>query len=208
MTKKQLIYNDFKDRKDRFLKIYIVLFIILLSISLLQFLTLYSGFIDKQIILNDKTAQINIIQQNYTDLYQTLNTTINKIIMLKIDGKQILHNPTHDEAMDFIKNDETDKNSYDDNYYNCGHFSRDFNNEAEQNGLICAYVEISLNGSVPHAIVAFNTTDQGLVFIEPQTDEIVNLQINLDYWNECIITNNPQYEYDPDNIVIDYRLYW
>ena len=68
------------------------------------------------------------------------------------------------------------------------------------------YIEILFKNSVSHASVAFNTTDKGLVFFEPQTDELVILEINKEYWYECI--NSSKYDQDPDSIVVDYKLFW
>lgn len=55
-----------------------------------------------------------------------------------------------------------------------------------------------------HAIVGFNTTDEGMIYVEPQTDEIVkNLEIGKRYWSECVIPNSDESDYDN---TIDYIL--
>jgi hypothetical protein len=57
--------------------------------------------------------------------------------------------------------------------------------------------------------VAFNTTDKGLLYYEPQTDEKVNLQVGKDYWADCVVVQpGYYYEDDPDCIVEDFTLYW
>ncbi len=90
--------------------------------------------------------------------------------------------------INFISKDKTneDKN-YTEGKYECVNFAKDVNNNAESNALRCAFVKIRFNSGETHSLVAFNTTDKGLIHIEPQTDQEVNLTIGKDYWSECII---------------------
>jgi len=44
-----------------------------------------------------------------------------------------------------------------------------------------------VGGGCGHAIVAFDTTDRGLIFVEPQTDKIhEDLDAGDSYWDETI----------------------
>jgi len=87
-----------------------------------------------------------------------------------------LYNPTHKEMREFLARDETDSNPYVVGEYNCADFSAQLNNNAEANGIRAAYVRIR-SKNWGHVIVAFETTDRGLIFIEPQSDREVELVI-------------------------------
>jgi len=95
-----------------------------------------------------------------------------------------IRDPTYDEAIAFTNSDKTDENEYTPNYV-CYDFTADFNTNAFQMGYRCGFVYIEFFDSA-HAIVCFNTTDRGLIYIEPQSDEIVTLAIGQLYLG-CII---------------------
>jgi len=93
--------------------------------------------------------------------------------------------PTYDEAIAFINSDETDENEYTPDYV-CYDFTADFNSNAFQMRYRCGFVYIEFTDSA-HAIVCFNTTDRGLIYIEPQNDEIVTLTIGQTYLGYIIV---------------------
>jgi hypothetical protein len=82
-----------------------------------------------------------------------------------------IRDPTYEEAIEFIDADKTDENHYSPDYV-CYDFTADFNKNAEDEGYRCGFVYITFSDSA-HAIACFYTTDEGLIYIEPQTDEIV-----------------------------------
>jgi len=96
-----------------------------------------------------------------------------------------LRDPTYEEAMQFIRSDQTDKNQYNQSY-TCINFANDFRYNALNEGYRCGYVAIEF-GETSHAIVCFNTSDNGLIFIEPQSDEIVTLTTEQPYLGEIIL---------------------
>ena len=61
-----------------------------------------------------------------------------------------------------------------------------------------------------HGIVGFNTVDQGMVYVEPQSDEWVkNLEIGNDFWTDCIVPNgNYYYEDAPNDTIKEILLFW
>ena len=134
----------------------------------------------------------------------------NKITKLQSRDKYKLHDPTYSEVLNFIRSDRTDKHQYIENEYVCTHFARDVNNNAENHGIRCAFVSINLSGGEGHAIIAFNTTDKGLIFFDPQTDERLRyLRVGKDYWADCVIPRgNYYYERDPNNTVEDFTIVW
>ena len=83
-----------------------------------------------------------------------------------------LHNPTYKELREFLASDKTDSKQFVRDEYVCFDFASDLNNNAEAHGIRAAYVRIQFQ-EWGHAIVAFETVDRGLVFIEPQSDKQV-----------------------------------
>ena len=96
-----------------------------------------------------------------------------------------IRDPSYDEAIAFVNSDRTDENEYTPDYV-CYDFTADFNSNAFQAGYRCGFVYIEFFGSA-HAIACFNTTDSGLIYIEPQNDEIVDLTIGQLYLGHIII---------------------
>ena len=96
-----------------------------------------------------------------------------------------IRDPTYDEAIAFINLDKTDENSYNKTYV-CYDFTADFSSNAFQAGYRCGFVYIEFFDSA-HAIACFNTTDMGIIYIEPQSDEIVTLTIGQLYLGHIII---------------------
>jgi len=122
-------------------------------------------------------------------------------ILIDIYSRQLelmnltLHDPTFDEMMVFLNIDKTNEREYIQNIYVCKNFANDFIVNASLFGLRCAFVTISYKKDIDcHAVVAFNVTGRGLVYIEPQSDKILDLnaggnheghtvdKINL-FWN-------------------------
>lgn len=113
-----------------------------------------------------------------------------------------IRDPTYQEATQFIATDQTDKNIYDETDYTCTNFAADFKNNAFDVGYRCGLVEIE-SPSLGHAIVCFYTIDRGLIFIEPQWDDIVTLTIGLSY------SELNGYEIaDYDDTVVRYVIIW
>ena len=97
-----------------------------------------------------------------------------------------LKNPTFQELRDFILRDPTNRNEFDLNQYECRHFATDVNNNADAEGLRCAFVLLCYNRG-QHAVLAFDTTDRGLVYIEPQTDARIHPEVGGKYQGQEII---------------------
>jgi hypothetical protein len=90
-----------------------------------------------------------------------------------------LRDPTYAEAIEFINFDKTDQNDYTHDYV-CYDFTADFSANAVQAGYRCGFVYlIFVDGA--HAITCFNTSDQGLIYVEPQNDEVVTVAIGQQY---------------------------
>lgn len=97
-----------------------------------------------------------------------------------------IKDPTYREMMSFLRADDTDKAEYIKGKYECTGFATDLCNSAETEGIRCAYVTLKFPGGNGHAIVAFNTIDKGLIYVEPQFDDLVRVEIG-EYFYKCIM---------------------
>jgi len=113
-----------------------------------------------------------------------------------------IRDPTYQESLHFVSLDQTDKNQYDEESYTCRHFTADFKNNAFEAGYRCGYVAIEYP-VLAHAIVCFDTTDHGLIFIEPQWDDVVTLTLGQSYSNL-----NSYGIPDYDDTIVDFTIIW
>jgi hypothetical protein len=117
-----------------------------------------------------------------------------------------VRNPTHDEVLDFIEEDETDDIEYVEGEFECLDFCMMFRNNAFKKGYISYTVWIDFVGQTfGHTIIAFNTTDMGMVYLDPQLDYFVNLQVGIDYWKDAVLS--PQ-EYGGGYLIDDWHIYF
>ena len=103
--------------------------------------------------------------------------------------------PTWSQLESFLGEDITDKQIYDYSSFVCADFAEMLHNNAEKAGIRAAYVSIELGPasyrptSGGHALVAFQTTDRGLVFIDStaplegglEADKMVDLREGAEY---------------------------
>ena len=114
-----------------------------------------------------------------------------------------LRDPTYSELQQFIMDDLTDENEYMDGTYTCSDFAARLNNNAIQLGYNAAYVYLAYSDGSGHAINAFQTVDKGIIFIEPQFDDEVHLEIGSSYAGQ-----NGYQASDIDDTIIRYVLVW
>lgn len=116
----------------------------------------------------------------------TIISSNDKIYNFSLVIGSFMHNPTYEEMKTFIQIDNTDRNEYKEDF-NCVQFSRYTKQNASTYGIMCHLVSIDFNCSwiynIKHMIVCFNTTDRGIVFIEPQHDEEANISVGKLYHN-------------------------
>jgi hypothetical protein len=80
---------------------------------------------------------------------------------------------TSAEVYSFIEEDKTNENIYIAYEYDCGDFSMDLYSNAKEQGLTVWIVNLLFaTGGSGHAFVVFDTIDEGLIFVEPQSDAI------------------------------------
>jgi hypothetical protein len=117
--------------------------------------------------------RVKIIESNARGIIST-----ETIVQLMERCGYTLKNPSFSELEDFLVEDDTDERNYTDDFV-CVQFTAMLISNALMAGWNCAVVEVLfyyyflpfVGGG--HAMVAFNTTDQGIVFIEPQSDNMM-----------------------------------
>lgn len=112
----------------------------------------------------------------------------------------VIRDPTLREALHFLTTDPTDSNEYTDTYQ-CRHFTADVKNHAFEAGYRCGYVYIGFQDGA-HAIICFETIDEGLIFIEPQDDSVVQVIVGQTYWDRT--KYNPTY----NDTIMEYVITW
>ena len=129
--------------------------------------------------------QQSIIEEQNT----SINYTKEQLSLLQNGTTYSLHNPTYAEAKRFVALDCTDSYEYKENIFDCDEFATMLNNNAESIGIRCGFVIIEFDDAA-HALNAFNTLDEGIIFIEPQTDEeLLHLNEGDAYWSDCFEIN-------------------
>ena len=112
-------------------------------------------------------------------------------------------NPTYQEMKTFLAQDPTNNKTYVEGAYVCVDFAAAVNNNAEAKGIRCAVVDIFYPDGYGHTIVAFNTTDRGLIYVEPQFDQEVKLVAGRSYSQLNGFTSAPR-----DDTIQRYLVVW
>jgi hypothetical protein len=172
--------------------------------------------------LDATTSELQQTKTNYTSTLETLNEEKTHSSQLQATITNLQANldavtsgfgyfskdPTYAQAKAFLASDRTDSNPYVDDTYVCEDYAYDVVTHALQLKIRCAFVSIRYPDAA-HAIIAFNTTDKGLVYFEPQSDEEVRLQIGKHFWQSIIV--NPGYSYyapNYDDTVERFNVIW
>ncbi len=124
-----------------------------------------------------ETAYDKAYDKGYTKGYEI---GLGRIYKDRVGSLVELHNPTYRELKDFLAADETNYNTYVSGEYVCYDFVAELNNNAEAAGIRAAYVRIR-SKNWAHALAAFETVDRGIIFIEPQSDKEVDIEIGKPY---------------------------
>lgn len=152
---------------------------------------------------NSLLFEVSSLDENLTYYCQYYDWYMNE------SGIYKLHDPTFYEAIKFMREDQTEDLEYQEIIFECDEYAEMVNNNAEQAGIRCCYVTLEFDDSA-HSIIGFNTTDQGMVYFEPQSDERVKyLYVNQDYWTDCVIPEpGYYYEEDPDDTIRSINRIW
>ena len=118
----------------------------------------------------------------------------------------MLRDPTFAEMIAFLNKNKVNWNAYTSEYV-CVDFACELQRDAGSENMRMAVVLIDFPGRIGHALVAFETTDQGLIYFEPQADHRMKVEIGRKYWSWIYW---PEYNYDAgyDDTVISIELIW
>lgn len=142
-------------------------------------------------------AELNASNELIESLEDALSNLQVNYARLTTGYGYVLRDPSYQEMEDFLKQDETSEREYLENEYICVDFAADVKANAAEEGIRCAYVVIEYLGLTGHAIVAFDTTDEGLVYIEPQFDWEVEPEIGQRYY-QCVVPPPGHSMVEPD----------
>jgi len=97
--------------------------------------------------------------------------------LLKTTQQSGLINPTWEELQNFLLEDKTDEIPYALDEFDCNGFTITLRDNAWLRGFRSAFVAIGFGqNAAGHAFNAFETTDKGIVYIEPQRDNVAYLE--------------------------------
>ena len=150
-----------------------------------------------QVQLTNLERELNTREGLVDDLEATLSNLQVNYARLTAGYGYVLRDPTYREMSDFLARDETSEQEYIEEEYACIDFAADVKANAAKEGIRCAYVGTEYPGGSGHAVVAFDTTDAGMVFIEPQFDWEVELEIGRPYY-QCVKPPPGRYMATPD----------
>jgi hypothetical protein len=74
------------------------------------------------------------------------------------------------EVAIFLEQDNTNLISYGNGFY-CSDFANTLIENAREQGIVAWRVDILFTHTIGHIIVAFQTTDNGIIYVEPQDDK-------------------------------------
>jgi len=83
-----------------------------------------------------------------------------------------------------VASDETDSHPYTKGSYTCADFAAAFRSNALGAEYECGIAFLYFPDNTCPALNCFNTTDRGLVFVEPQSYKFVNVEIGKSYQTE------------------------
>ena len=86
---------------------------------------------------------------------------------ISLTNNELATDPTWQQLLQFIASDDTDEEAYVEGIYMCGSFADTLHNNAEKEGIRAAWVGVNVaDDIIGHALNAFNTIDQGIVFVD------------------------------------------
>jgi len=141
--------------------------------------------------------ELNASKELVESLEDTLSNLQVNYARLTTGYGYVLRDPSYQKMRDFLKQDETSEQEYLASEYICVDFAVDVKANAAKEEIRCAYVVIEYYEGSGHAIVAFDTTDRGLVYIEPQFDWEVEPEVGQRYY-QCVKPPPGHYMAKPD----------
>jgi hypothetical protein len=135
--------------------------------------------------IEDLDIKVNYLSNTSSRLWNYIYEVDNRVRNVSMElndlSKRAIKTPSLQILKDFIEEDDTDKMKYVEGKFECTDFSNRFvMNFLKKGYFSCvAYLE---SEDKAHAIVAVNTTDYGVVYVEPQYDKIIyDLEVGDNY---------------------------
>jgi len=166
--------------------------------------------------LTDAEAQLAVREAELSTSKELIESLEAEISNLQVNYERlttgygyVLRDPSYQKIKTFLAEDRTSEREYLEGKYTCVDFAANVKTNAARKGIRCAYVVIEFRGGGGHAIIAFDTTDEGLIFIEPQFDWEVELQVGERYY-QCVKPPPGNYMAKPpyDDTITRYVVIW
>lgn len=142
---------------------------------------------------NQAEFQINqykILLDKNKNISEEYNTLFNDYKRDVVVDTMIIR-PTYQQVVSFLSRDHTDIKTHIDSY-NCVDFSNELTAHARDEGLFACASSIVMLNEGGHRLVAFNTIDRGLIYVEPQNDNIMTKDFGVGsiYWDSKVVRIN------------------
>lgn len=144
--------------------------------------------------LSEATQKLKVAQETLAGLGVTLSTSDQNYDADLVDNPNAV-NPSWDELVGFLYDDQTEYHEYVADVYDCSEFSRDIHNNAEATGIRSAVIHVDFSNTPSrHALNAFLTTDYGLVYIDctEPPDVVVHVEKGEECWMAEVGTFSPE----------------
>ncbi len=130
---------------------------------------LRSNLDDAQCEIDELREDLATLQTNYENLLERLR-------------QSTLENPAWSELKGLLAQDDTDMLPYHKDSFDCADFAITLRDRMWKYGVRCAYVEVSFSEGEGHALNAFETTDNGLIYVDnTRADQIAYAELNQPY---------------------------
>lgn len=170
-----------RDRK----KTIMIAWIIVINLALFYYIYNYKSLMSEFDTL--KTENL-ILSVEYQMLKQDFEKTSLKLddALFKVEEESlregIHYSPTFSQMKKVLDNDKTEKIKYDEDTFNCVDYSYSLIRGFQEEDIYSCMVVYYLSDGLGHSGVIVNTSDKGLVYIEPQDDKIFyEVEIGDDY---------------------------
>ena len=147
--------------------------------------------------LNATKAELERVKIQLNQTLAELNEAKARIEVLKRDYYLLRKNITFKDVRRFLWRDDTDVHGKG----LCYHRAIRMWHNAVEDGLFASPVVLTFPGA-GHMIIAFNTTDKGIVYVDPELDVFVNVTLGRDYFEENELCSRYS------GVVRDYAHFW
>lgn len=153
---------------------------------------------------------VHTVSNELADVKSSAASALSELSLVKEENKKLAptdrHNlrvPTFNAVKDFLANDPTNLKQYITGKYVNRHFAQDVTNAAKEKGLRCAVVAVVFQGGKNTFVVAFQTTDSGVVFVDPLTDRAIKVNKGGRFYSDNDLSGG-----NANDIIADVLIYW